>query len=473
MFLYLILAPAGLSAQAGMPEKVTGPMPRTYWQFMFFYESTRTADQSEVIYRLPFPVYHKYKNIERGYEKFSFLHPLYVEKSTYYWSRWSVLEIFTGFSHYKEDQGEDDEVSLTPMFMWGSGDTEKERYSGFFPFYGTWKDKLSYQEINYVGFPFYLNWKYEDYEAHSVFWPLIMWGSSITRDDFRILFVYSHKIHRGKYARYSVLWPFFQWGREDMDKLEPRNYFFFFPFFGRKWSDDGYLSATTVLWPFFSWGRDLKRESYNLRLFWFLYQYEYNNDPYIRKHIVFPIWGKYHYGDTKGYYRREFEFITPFYISIKADRSLMTVDNDFYGLWMYQDLYTYYKKEREYSIYRKLWPVFHYREDSYGNLEFSTLSLLPFRAETFERVWSPIIAGQIAEYREFENGDRYMSGLLRIFARYWNPEEEHVFVAGVEVHDTPDWWSAEFLGGFAGIHRIKPNEEKESETIYRLLWFDI
>ena len=461
-----------LSLHARMPAGMTHDTPTRYWQFWMFYEEWESADQKEEIVRfLGVPLYSRYRHRERAYEETSVFYPLFVYSHTNYWSRWNVLDLFMEDSVYHEDTGLDSDTWAL-LFSWGSGDTEKEEYSAFFPFYGHIKDKLGQSEINFI-FP-YIGWRYKDYRAHSILW-LWMWGGSPTRDDLRIFPFYSQKIHYGKYEHYSILWPIIQWGHDDLDKRDPRHYFMVFPFFGRKWSDSGELSVTSILFGLAAWGGDEKLQSYSVRLFWFLYQYDRSEDPYIRRHVIFPFWGKYEFADQDRRFYKEMYFYSPFYISIRSRSTVMETDHDYIGLFLYQDQRTFYRRERETERYIKAWPFFKYREDSFGNMDVSVPALWPFRADRMEQMWLFPFGGWLFEYREFENGYKYLSLFFHTFTRYWNDEEEHIFITGLEVHDTPTWWSAEFAGGLVGVKRQerKGSINGDRETIYRLLWFDI
>lgn len=470
LFFYL-MSPGSLHAR--MPTTMTGETPARYWQYWMFYEEWESADQKESIVRfLGVPLYSKYENREKAYAETSVVYPLFVYSHTNYWARWNVLDVFMGEEMYHEDTGIDSDTWAF-LFGWGSGDTDKEEYVAFFPFYGHVKDKIAQSEITFI-FP-YIGWRYKDYQAHSILW-LWMWGSSPTRDDLRIFPFYSQKIHKGKYEHYSILWPFVQWGSDGLDQKDPRHFFLFFPFFGRKWSDSGQMTATSILFGLASWGGDEAVNSFSLRLFWFLYQYDRSDNPYIRRHVIFPFWGKYQFGDKDRQFYKELYFYSPFYVSLRSRSTIMETDHDYIGLWIYQDQSTYYRRERESERYIKLWPLFKYRQDSSGFMEITAPALWPVRSDRTEYMWFFPLGGWLFEYREYPSGFKYLSVFFRSFSRYWNDDEEHLFIApGLEIHDTPSWWSVEFAGGLVGVRRqdYEGAIDRDRETIYRLLWFDI
>lgn len=460
-----------------MPESVTEETDRTYWQFLFLLESTRAAGQHEFIVRLPFPFYGSYHNDERAYTFRHVLYPIFYSHGTDQWTRWTFLFFFSGDDTYHQDTGQDNDLMLGPLLFWGRGDSQTERYFTFFPFFGSWRNKLSWSEINFILFPLYVDWTYREYRAHALIWPLIMWGSGPARSDLRIFPFYSHKIHYGRYARRSILWPFFQWGYEDLNKKEPRGYLYFWPLYSRKWSRDGNLSVHGLLplfiMPFVSWGSDKKTNSFNFNALWFLYQYEYNDSPMIRKNIIFPFYGYYRFAF------KEATFYGPFYVNLQTHSYIFESKTDIVGaiVPLYWKTERFYLQDWKRTLYLKIWPLFQYIRDDRGNREFRSLVLWPARSDNFERFWGPIYS--LLEYREFANGDRYFSVMLRIFSRYWNARENHLFILGFEYHNTPRYWSWEFLGGLFGFRHRRTRlatldtAALPSENTIRLFWLDL
>ncbi len=496
-FWFLLPAlPAGLAAE--MPRTMTGELPRHYSQFLFLYESTSAPGQSEFVLRLPLPFYSRYQNDERAYDFQTVLYPFFWSHGTNHWRKWTFLFFFTGDDTYHADTKKDSDLLLAPLFYWGRGDSEKERYFSIFPFFGTIKNKLSYSEINFVLFPLYVNWSHREYKAHGLLWPLVMWGGSSVRSDLRIFPFYSSKVHEGQYARRSILWPLIQWGREGLDRREPRGYYYFWPFYARKYSDAGNLSVHAVLpffllpiiagpadvgtklvatlfsfMPFASWGRDDRTNARNVNAFWFLYQYERNDNPYVRKLMIFPFWGTYRFAD------KEADFYGPFYVKLRTHSLIFESETDVVAAIVpfYWKTERFYLQDWRRSYFLKMWPFFQYVKDSNGNVSFQSLVLWPARDDDFERLWGPLYG--LIEYREFENGDRFFSLFFRLYSQYWNQSEFHLFVLGFDFRTTPRYWSATFLGGFVGVQHDYPilgpkgTVEAPSRNILRLFWLRI
>lgn len=468
-----LLVLSGGALYARPSTTVTGETKRDYYEFLFLFDKTSAPGQSEWILH---PFASRYSNMERSYTFTTILYPIFYSHGTYRWNRWTFLYLFTGDDIYHDDSGLEEDNFITPILYWGTGETERERYFSVFPFYGRIKNKLSYSEINYVMFPLYSGWSHKDYSAHGILWPIVMWGGSPTRSDFRIFPFFSRKIHTGKYERYSALWPIFQWGVEGLDQKDPRHMFMVFPFYGRKWSESGQMTAHTVLWPLFSWGHDDATNGFDLNLFWFLFQYQVNDSPLIRKLIIFPFYGRYVFGskgsltDPSGIYSQEYSFVTPFYATMRTSSALLESNSKYVvPVFMYDQ--TYYRKERETETYWKIWPLVSTSSDSNGRFEFRSLSLWPFRSDEFERIWGPLYS--VVTYRRDENEEKYFSVLFRLYSRKWSSDEEHHFFVGFNYDNTPDVTGVEFLGGFLGFRREYNREDRETKNRVRLLWFSI
>ena len=361
--------------------------------------------------------------------------------------------------------------------MIGSGDSKRENYVSIFPFYGKINDFFGKEDVTFVLFPIYSSWTFKDHTSYSILWPIFLYGSSKKRFEFRLFPLFSLKKYENKYERTSFLWPFFQWGSQGLNKKEPRHYFFSFPLFGYKWSDQDTTMAWTFLWlPFlgglFSYGRDTVKEETDYSFLWSLIQYQESKYPGIRRLVIFPFYGYYRFGETQGErspFYKEASFITPFYVNLKTFS--YTADTNYhFVLPFYWDLKRYYHKEREEESHIRFWPLFKYTETSEGRTEFSSIALWPWRSDQFDKVWGPLYS--IIEYRQYENRDQYFSLLFRLYSQYWNDSEEHYFLAGLEWHNDEEHWSFEILGGLLGLHRYTTRDGKE-DWAFELLWIDI
>lgn len=442
---------------AKIPDSPHGELPSDYSQFWFLYEKETRPGQEYIIYR---PFYSIFEEHETAYTQRTFLFPLYYKEETNYWYTWTVMFLFTGNGFKHEDTGEDDDL-LTPFFFWGSGDSESERYWGFFPFYGKLKGKLGYTEVNFVLFPIYADWQRRNYKAKGILWPIIMWGESPTRSDVRVFPFYAKKEHEGKYYQYSILWPFFQWGRKYMDKREPISYGMFFPFYLYKDSDEGNMKSRGIFWfpflgSFLGAGFDKRTSEVDFNLLFFLIQYGSNNDMDYRKFILFPFYGQYQFASKKS------TFISPFYFRMTSDTHHVKSHSTFF-LPFLSIMHSYYPEQDRTDDYWKLWPIMRYHRDTEGSIEWNMLTLFPLRSKEIEKTWDPIIS--LIEYKDLSNGEKRFSMLLRLYTQRWSHDKFAFYIPFLTDFETEkertEW---KFFYGLLGY---KKQYEKRS---YRLFW---
>ena len=347
----------------------------------------------------------------------------------------------TDYTH--PDHHTESDVVAFPFLFYGRDTTGKPRdnYILIWPFGGTLNGKIGYEKVSaavFPGFllffffppsqimslttavyivlsmlPVYSSWSREDYRAFGLFWPLFMRGKSSARDDIRILPFYAHKKKTDFYKRYSFL-VLFNYS-EEYYSTDTRKLFFFFPFFGRKWSDSGRISAWTFLWPFFSWGRDEKQKSYMYNLPWPLVQIEDTETPKRKKRIFFPFYGEYVHGKNSTL------FITPLFF--KLSKKGVMFDSTYYTnliivWWRKRDYHVSDARHGERWRYFKIWPLFSIEYDDRKNFSFNTLSLLPFRDEEgYEKLYEPLWT--LLEYKRFSSGERRFGILMRTYYQRW------------------------------------------------------
>ena len=441
---------------ARMPDSATGEEPRDYFQFLFLYESTFTPGQKEIMLH---PFYGQYSNDERAYKHKAVLYPIYYNHGTNYWNYQTFLYLFSVENKYHADKKEDNEFMFAPFLFWGAGDTKDEKYFGFFPFYGTLKDKIGYSELSFVMFPLYSSWSYKDYKAHSILWPLIMWASTPElsngerrRNDLRILPFYSSKVHRNKYNHKTLLWPFFSWGSDDLDKKDPRHFLFIFPFYGQKYSQSRTMESYTILWPFslFAWGKDERRGVKEYRALWFLFQSMKSERPLIEKTVVFPFYAHYKFGSEDKSYYNEMNFYLILFGNLRTQSAIVESSYDFFIPFYYRHRRVYPQENEEVRQW-KLWPFASGYSESNGANGWRTLSLWPLPDEYLERSWGPLYS--LAEWRHESNGDRYFSVFFRLFSLYWGEDSSRYFFAGFHYTNSPYLFEVGFLGGFLGYSK--------------------
>ena len=440
-YIILLILAISLFSSVGAQASGTGEGSSRYDWFWFFYESTENKYGESLVYRPFF--------MELNYKKGTFqasLMPLLFWR--YFDNNSDVTKGFFGLyesdDYVHSNKKKDYDSGLFPLFFYGSGDTERDRYSFIYPFGGTVKGKIGQDRISAYAFPgvmlfflyppsgiftwqtlawsvaslipAYSEYDFKEYKSWALFWPFIQRGKSSSRDDFRFLPFYAHNYKEGWYDNYMYLLLFNY--RHIYLRKDDRYTFFFFPFYGRKWSRSGDASATTILWPFFSWGYDKSRGNREYNLPWPLVQIRDCEKPMVRKRIFFPFYGRY---NTSRY---ESFFVTPLYFRIKKE------SESFSSAYHINCFIVWYFK-RDYRIkheyygnswrYFKIWPLMQVEWSDSGLYSLNILSLLPFRDTAgYEKMYQPFWT--LFEYRRKPDGEKHLGLLFRTYYQVWNED---------------------------------------------------
>ena len=409
--------------------------------FWVFYEQVKYSEGITFVYR---PFYLQASNKENLFQA-SLMPVLFWRYNN---ERNDVTKGFFGFyestDYTHPDKNKDYDNGLFPLFLYGSGKDESDKYLFIYPIGGNIRGKMAYDRISpYVfpgialfflyppsGFftmqtalfalasiiPVYTEFENRDYNGTALFWPLIAWGKGDKRDDFRFLPFYAHSRKDGWYENYSYL--LLVNYRELYFSDDARYTFFFFPFYGKKWSKSEKMKSYTVLWPFFSWGYDLDTNERTYNLPWPLVQIGDSDKPKMKKRIFFPFWGRY---ETPAY---ESMFVTPLYFRIKDDGENFKSEYNItcFIAWYFKRDYSfnheYYGKTWRYF---KLWPLFNVEWSDSGLYGINVLSLLPFRdTEGYEKLYQPFWT--LFEYRVKPDGEKHLGFLLRTYYQVWDKD---------------------------------------------------
>ncbi|MCB1141991.1 MAG: hypothetical protein H7A24_04925 [Leptospiraceae bacterium] len=433
----------------------------SYTNFFFLYEKESVHGQEEVIFRPFFSGYRE--DLSGSYFKTSFF-PLFSSIGTKKWNRTSYLLFFGGDTTYHDDSGEDTDFGIAPFLFWGKGDTAKENYFSFFPFFGRFQSKFSWSRIEFFAFPVFASWEYRDYKAYSLLWPIFLYGDNGIRKERRFFPFYSNKSHTGKYERVSLFWPFWSYGRENLDKREPFSYSFLWLIYSYKKSYYGNMKSVGIVpilgsISLFSYGFDNKTSEENYNLLFFL-QYGSNNDKDYRKHIFFPFYGYSRFAN------KEFRFLTPFLISMNTNSYHVR------SKFRYLIPFSFYQKsiypgEDGSQFYYKLWPLFKWEEDRSGNFTFNTLTFFPIHSITMDKIYDPIVS--LIEYKHLGNGEKRFSLFMRLYSQEWTDTKYNWRIPILlSYHSNKDESNFQFAHGLFGYKKEPKKTEFQFFWIFKI-----
>jgi hypothetical protein len=149
------------------------------------------------------------------------------------------------------------------------------RYSGVFPFYGTFRERLGFDRLSFALWPLFARARRGEYRETQLLWPFFALGRGGGRFKLHIWPLFGLERRDGVSEHRYALWPIFHWRRDHLDTGRPSRAFYALPFYGRRdrgprhsrfylfpllarqWHDgDPDFRKLDVLWPIFSRARD-------------------------------------------------------------------------------------------------------------------------------------------------------------------------------------------------------------------------
>ncbi len=456
--------------------------------FWFFYEHDTEQNRVSYIYR-PFymersdkgnlfqaslmpVVFWRYKNDHSDFTK-------------------GLLGLYESTDYMHSDNKRDYDTGCLPLFMYGKGGRDADKYLFIYPFGGDLRGKLAYDRISPYVFPgvalwflfpptalftwhttflalasvipVYTEFQDRDYTGTALFWPFIAWGKSEKRKDFRIIPFYGHNSKTGWYDNYSYL--FLINYRELYLSDDVKYTFVFFPFYGKKWSKSGKMKSYTVLWPFFSWGYDLEKNERIYNLPWPIVQIGDSDSPATKTRIFWPFYGTHR---TPNY---QSMFVTPLYFRIQTGKEYYKSEYHISCIiaWYLKRDYSYSHEYYGRSWrYFKLWPLFQLEWNDCGLYGINVLSLLPFRdADGYEKLYQPLWT--LFEYRKKPDGEKHLGFLLRTYYQVWSGDFFRMKIPFIVNYES----RGDIISECTVLLRSFGYRKDRDGTWLKLLWFPV
>ncbi|MFZ4396081.1 MAG: hypothetical protein ACOYOU_10700 [Kiritimatiellia bacterium] len=247
---------------------------------------------------------------------------------------------------------------LLPFYVNGRT-REGEDFEALFPVGGTVRDFFGIDELRFILFPVYLDYRKGEQQTESYLWPVYLRETGPTRDRFRLFPVYGTSTTSTERASFAF-WPF--WTREVFDgpkqhgvaeMLFPlygrvntdtqRGWMVLPPFFSRMTMTNG-ESSLRAPWPFYETSHQKSSDKHNL---WPLWTHTETPTGH-RGTIAWPLWWEDESGVSGR--REQRETLVPFYHAARSvirtgDRDVL--DMDYVRVW---PLYSRYEQSGESRI---------------------------------------------------------------------------------------------------------------------------
>ncbi len=260
-------------------------------------------------------------------------------------------------------------TNLFPFF-WGKNE-KGEKYWGFFPFYGKLLDRLQYDEIKFILWPFWTEKAKNKKKEYSFLWPFFGWGEK----SFRFWPFFSIKDGEEKY----FFWPFFIFQKRKIgpkqDDYEHKH--IYFPIYIHTYSND--YNYKTFIFPFFRYNKH--KSGYRHYAFpWPILSYEKEDSSgkYF-KFNFFPLYRKIY---LKNYQKQSFFWILFINETTFIKTKKYTTKKSFLMINRFEKNYF------DDTTYKNIWPFFEY-SSSKNSYILKIFELFPFKLKPVYELYSP------------------------------------------------------------------------------------
>jgi hypothetical protein len=423
-----------------------------FWPLIFIEESAEWRQLSIT------PVYVERETKDGSEKKVQFLWPLYLFRRQ---DKDVTIRIFPFYTYWRDVYEYADSIETNMQYMlfpiiYGGESTEEGGYFAVFPVGGKIKHFLGRDQIDFILFPLYLSYAKDSVRQRNFVWPVLSFTHGGEYNGFRLWPIYGYFQKENEYRNTFAAWPIYNYQQYDLDKEQPGERLFIFPFYAR---DDGARRHyRAIIWPFFTYEQNIagnyvekanpwpfivmSRGDVYRTQYWPFYGHTMTEDAE-STFVAWPFWHRRWYETPDGVKRQS--MLLPVFAS-QTEFS--------------QDQKILFHKSR-------LWPLWRFRRYEDGSSNFRMLSLLWFDDEPgFERQYSPLWT--LYERTSAPGGYVSTYALWRLYRHRETPveTESQVPLLFTSQRDNErDIEDLRILGGFFGKHR-----EGSKENL-RLLYF--
>ena len=381
-----------------------------------------------------------YLKTSKGLE-WDVFYPLIRYKKTSYTTRFSFFPFIDTNNNYKE------------FFLFFKGKTESgDNYGGFFPLYGTLKQRFGKDEIKFCLWPLYIHSKEKDFQTWHILWPFFTWHRGNKRRAFKFLPLYGYDNKEGTFEKYFLLWPIFVYQKTGLNLSESTTYFSIFPLYISETSPS--LRSYTFLWPFFRFYRYQDYRHYDFPWPLFSWSKGKNEEGFSLLPLV-----KF----EKDLDQQSVFLFYPIYkYQIEKKKNQKIITNYFFFVDRYEQRY-----DANGKVFLKLawfWPFFYYKFER-GQIKSYFPAIIPIEDPGFERNWAPIF--RIYYHEKDNDGNSYTNWFWGIYThrKFDRKESYHLFPL-FNLTKEPNRKNLSLLGGL--IQMVKAQEGKYLRLFYFL-----
>jgi hypothetical protein len=379
-----------------------------------------------------------------------------------YRKKWSLFSIIESEHGVRNKDRPYERFRVFPFIFYQETGDPATSYSGVFPFAGSIKQFLIWQEFSWTFFPLFAEFSRGGVKRHYVAWPFISWLSGPGAEGFSVWPLAGDLRVENRYEYRYFLWPLIYSRIDQFDQERPRERYGFLPFYAREESVN--VMDETYFYPFFGYRTEYEPRYDEVRYFWpFLVQgrgYKYINR-----------WAPF-YSHSLVHGRDKTWFMWPFVkLETWQEKGLRMEQQRFlYFLWRRQAQYSLDNPALEPVEKISLLPLGTYWSNGAGKKQFQLFSPLePIyqNNKVIRAVYSPLFA--IYRWEQVEPGHQRYSVIYDMLTVENHGERRHWQFMGPLLEETvqPEFREMRLLRGLLGMA-----ERPDGRTL-SLFWQDI
>ncbi len=296
------------------------------------------------------------------------------------------------------------------LAFWGETD-RGEPYGGFFPIYGSLKNRFGREEINFFLWPLYSDSRQGEGKAYTFLWPVFSYYEG-DRQGFKFWPLAGYDRKENDYRKTFFLWPVFDFEKRYLYSDAPQDINMVWPFYVSFTSSKQVYQS--ILWPLFSYTYDDYYKYTEWDLPWPFVMWGKGEDRSLFR--IFPFYNRYYWeGFESGY------ILFPVYWYNRQEDHQYRSAVDRYLLLSKDEIKVWKKKDQRERRLR-VWPFFYYRQEKEGNVLIYWPCLIPLDFEGVERNWIPLTT--LYEYRRDSEGDSESKFLWGVYLHRRNASRD-------------------------------------------------
>lgn len=336
-------------------------------------------------------------------ELWEFLYPLGRYRITKEERYLRFTPLISSMIDLREGTERPSDSGIFPLF-WGK-DKEGNPYGGFFPFYGTFRNKFGRDYIRFIMWPVYSESIWGDTKKTSILWPIFSLTEGPGREGIKVWPLFGWDEREDEFFNVFALWPIFFYQKADIKTERPSEFFSIFPFYVR--STKGSRWSTYFLWPFFHYEIDEAQGFMRWDIPWPILGRA--SSPEEESFHLWPIWGYKKRLDSQSYF-----LLWPIYqFKKERDAEKERVSHRFLLLSQYVKEFW---NDEESAFFLRVWPILYLKRSRDGEVRFHAPEIIPIDDEGFDRNWGPIL--RPLRYQRDRNGNEELNFLWGIY-HYW------------------------------------------------------